>query len=395
MAWLEIDIDALGANLVSLTALAGGVPAYPVVKADAYGHGAVPVASALAAAGATGFCVATFDEAVQLRDAGIDAPVLVLYPIPPECGAVAARRDIAVTASDATLLAELIAALPRGSAPLAIHLEIETGLGRGGFLPAAAPAIAARLQSAGVVRLASAWTHLQAAEDIDLTRRQLARFDEAVSALRAAGHDLPRHVAASGGLLTGGVASLDGIRPGLAIYGLVPDELIGGADAAAVIERARLRPALSLHAQPVRVTDLPAGWGIGYGPSFVTTRPSRIATLPLGYGDGWPRSLSNRASALVRGARAPIVGNVAMDAIMVDVTDVPGEPVGVHDELVLIGRQGDAEITAATLAAARSTNSWEVVTAMAARLPRVYHAGSGPQGLRTLVSGMGPRTRTT
>ncbi len=127
----------------------------------------------------------------------------------------------------------------------------------------------------------------------------------------------------------------------------------------------------------------------------MTERSSRIATLPLGYGDGWPRSLSNRASALVRGVRAPIVGNVAMDALMVDVTDVPGEPVGVHDEFVLIGRQGDGEITAASLAAARSTNSWEVVTAMAARLPRVYHAGSGPQGLRTLVSGMGPRTRTT
>jgi alanine racemase len=273
-------------------------------------------------------------------------------------------------------------------------MEIETGLGRGGFAPADVAAVAARITASAGLRLTSAWTHLQAAEDRDLTARQLNRFDAAVAALRDAGHDLPRHVAASGGLLTGGVASLDGVRPGLAVYGLVPDELLGRVDAAATIDRAGLRPVLSLHAQPVRVADLPTGWGIGYGPTFVTERPSRIATLPLGYGDGWPRSLSNRASALVRGGRAPIVGNVAMDAIMVDVTDAPGEPVGVHDEFVLIGRQGEDEITAASLAATRSTNSWEVVTAMAARVPRVYHAGSGPQGLRTLVSGMGPRTRT-
>jgi alanine racemase len=393
-AWLEIDLDALRANFRSLTALAGGVPAYPVVKADAYGHGAIPVAIALSDAGATGFCVATHDEAVQLRQGGIGEAILVLYPIPPECAPEAAALGVAVTVGDATLLDELIDAVP-GSTPLAVHLEIETGLGRGGFLPADAVEAADRIKASAALRLTSAWTHLQAAEDRALTERQLARFDATVAALHAAGHHLPRHVAASGGLLAGGVASLDGIRPGLAVYGLVPDELLGGVDAAATIERAGLRPVLSLHAQPVRVADLPAEWGIGYGPSFVTQRRSRIATLPLGYGDGWPRSLSNRATALVRGVRAPMVGNVAMDAVMVDVTDIAGEPIGVHDEFVLIGRQGDDEITAASLAAARSTNSWEVVTAMAARLPRVYHAGSGPQGLRTLVSGMGPRTRTT
>lgn len=364
------------------------------MKADAYGHGAIPVASALSEAGATGFCVATHDEAVQLRQAGIREAILVLYPSPPECAPEAAALGIAVTVGDATLLDELIAAVA-GAPPLAVHLEIETGLGRGGFVPANVVEVADRIKASPELRLTSAWTHLQAAEDRALTELQLARFESAVAALRAAGHDLPRHVAASGGLLTGGVASLDGIRPGLAVYGLVPDELLGGVDVATTIERAGLQPALSLHAQPVRVVDLPAGWGIGYGPSFVTQRPSRIATLPLGYGDGWPRSLSNRATALVRGVRAPIIGNVAMDAVMVDVTDVPGEPIGVHDEFVLIGRQGGDEITAASLAAARSTNSWEVVTAMAARLPRVYHAGSGPQGLRTLVSGMGPRTRTT
>ena len=369
---------------------------YPVVKANAYGHGAVEVAAALETAGAGGFCVATFDEAAQLRGAGVRAAILILYPIPGWQAAEAADLGVAVTAGDADLLAELLAAAPpMPPEPLEIHLEVETGLGRGGFIAAELPAAATRIRQTQGVRLVSAWTHLQAAEDADRTRRQLELFDAAAAALRSAGHDLPRHLAASGAMLTGDVAALDGVRPGLAIYGLVPDELLADPRVARRGAGAQLRAVMSLHARPVRVRDLPSGWGIGYGPSFVTARPSRIATLPLGYGDGWSRALSNRAWALVRGTRVPIVGNVAMDAVMVDVTDVAGEPVSSADEFVLLGRQGQAAITAADLAAARGTNSWEVVTAMAARLPRVYHARSGPQGIRTLVSDMGPRTRST
>ena len=146
---------------------------------------------------------------------------------------------------------------------------------------------------------------------------------------------------------------------------------------------------MSLVARPVRVADLPEGWGISYGPTFRTTRPSRIATLPLGYGDGWSRALSNRASAIVRGRRVPLVGNVAMDAVMADVTDVPGPPVDAADEFVLIGASGDQRITVGELARVRTTNSWEVVTAMSRRLPRVYHAAAGPVGLRTLTERSG------
>jgi alanine racemase len=183
--------------------------------------------------------------------------------------------------------------------------------------------------------------------------------------------------------MDGGVASYDGIRPGLSIYGLVPDEL-AAVDVPAEVLGA-FRPVMALYARPVRVRDLPEGWGISYGPTFRTTRPSRIATLPLGYGDGWSRLLSNRAAAIVRGIRVPLVGNVAMDAIMADVTDVPGPPVTVADEFVLLGRSGDERITVADLALVRTTNSWEVVTGMARRLPRVYHAAAGPVGLRTLT----------
>jgi alanine racemase len=146
---------------------------------------------------------------------------------------------------------------------------------------------------------------------------------------------------------------------------------------------------MSLIARPVRVADLPAGHGVSYGPTFTTTRPSRIATLPLGYGDGYARVFGNRAKALVRGRRVPLVGNVTMDAVMADVTDVPGEPVDRDDEFVLLGAQGDERITAEDLARLRTTNTWEVVTQMSARLPRVYDAAPGAIGLRTLTGWRG------
>jgi alanine racemase len=267
--------------------------------------------------------------------------------------------------------------------PLAVELEVETGLGRGGFGEAELVAAARTLAGMPGIGLAGLWTHFQAVEDAAITTTQTERFEGAVRALADAGVDLPaRHAAASAGLLTGDVLAYDGVRPGLAIYGLVPDEL--DAAAAQSGPSARLRPVMSLLARPVRVADLPAGWGISYGPTFRTTRPSRIATLPLGYGDGWSRRFSNRASAIVRGVRVPLVGNVAMDAVMADVTEVPGPPVDGDDEFVLLGSSGDDRISAEELAQERTTNTWEVVTGMARRLPRVYHAAARPVGLRTL-----------
>lgn len=391
-AWLEIDLTAIAGNLGVIRELAGpGVRVDPVVKADAYGHGVVPVARALHEAGADGLCVATIDEAISLRRAGLRGPLLVLYPIPVAWAAEAARNRIEVTAGDPALLAGLLTALtePRATrgrrAPrLGVHLEVETGLGRGGFqVPALVGAAEAIIAHAGT-RLAGLWTHLQAPEDAGITSRQVVAFESAAARLRASGVTVPRrHLRASGSLLGDAMTSYDAVRPGLSIYGLVPDELTG---ATVVPESANLRPALSLHARPVRVADLEAGWGISYGPTFRTEGPARIATLPVGYGDGWSRALSNRADALVRGWRVPLVGNVAMDAVMADVSGVPGAPVTVDDEFVLIGRQGGRTITVADVARARGTNSWEVVTGFARRLPRVYHAASGPPVARTLIS---------
>ena len=386
-AWLEIDLEAVRHNLATLREMAGpNVPILPVVKADAYGHGAVAIAQALEAGGVAGLCVAAFDEALQLRDAGIGSRIVVLYPIPAAWVPEAARLGIAVAAGDTTLL-DAIAAEAAHLAPgteLEVELEVETGLGRGGFDVDTIADAARRILDAPGLRLTGLWTHLQEAEDHDLTGLQVSRFEAATAALVEAGIPLPdRHVAASSAVIEDGVAAYDGIRPGLAIYGVVPDELADVTIPAG--RREAFRPVMALYARPVRVQDLPAGWGISYGPTFRTARPSRIATLPLGYGDGWSRRLSNRAEALIRGIRVPLVGNVSMDAVMADVTDVPGAPVTVADEFVLLGRSGDERITVADLALLCNTNSWEVVTGMARRLPRVYHAAAGPVGLRALT----------
>jgi alanine racemase len=386
-AWLEIDLEAVRHNLATLRRMAGpDVPILPVVKADAYGHGAVAIAQALEAAGVDGLCVAALDEALQLRDAGITSRIVVLYPIPAAWAREAARLGLAVAAGDPTLLEALAdeAARFASGTELEVELEVETGLGRGGFDIEAIAGAARRILEAPGLRLTGLWTHLQEAEDHDLTGLQVARFEVATSALVEAGIPLPnRHVAASAAVIEDGVAAYNGIRPGLAIYGLLPDEL---ADVAIPVDRREaFHPVMALYARPVRVQDLPTGWGISYGPTFRTARPSRIATLPLGYGDGWSRRLSNRAQAIVRGMRVPLVGNVSMDAVMADVTDVPGAPVTVADEFVLLGRSGDEQITVADLALLCNTNSWEVVTGMARRLPRVYHAAAGPVGLRALT----------
>jgi alanine racemase len=396
-AWLEIDLDALRANLAALRAMAGpGVRVEPVVKADAYGHGAVPVGLALQAAGADGLSVATLDEAIELRDAGVGLPVLVLYPVPPAWIADEGHRGIAVSLGPGLLarrtLEAATAAAAAGAPALEVHLEVDTGLGRGGVLPDdVAAAIGTILRTPGV-RLGGTWMHLAAAERLDASAAQDARFSGALASVADAvawGMDpsaqVRRHTSGSGGVLGGVMAAREAVRIGLSMYGLVPTGVVPATTLAGAA--AGLRPVMAVVTRPVRVAELPAGHGVSYGPSFVTARPSRIATLPIGYGDGWRRFLTDRAEALVRGVRVPLVGRVAMDAVMADVTDVPGDPVTEDDELVLLGAQGGERITAEDLAAAGGTIGYEIVTGMSRRLPRVYHAAGLTIDVRSLVDG--------
>ncbi len=394
-AWLEIDLDAMRANLMALREMIGpGVGIEPVVKADAYGHGAVPVARALEAAGADGLAVATLDEALELRDGGVSLPILVLFPVPPEAAGMAMAGRIAVAVGGGPGTDRLLEEAARVAATdpelaLDVHLEIETGLGRGGALPEDLDRVATTIRAAPGVRLAGVWTHLAAADQLDGARRQDERYGSALARLTggAAAGDLAvrRHLAASGAVLAADVRRWDAVRLGLAIYGLVPDGLRPPAIAAGTASR--LQPVMALLARPIRVADLPAGHGVSYGPSFVTRRRTRIATLPIGYADGWRRALSDRSWALVRGVRVPLVGRVAMDAVMADVTDVPGSPVTEGDEFVLLGAQGAERITAFDLASTCETISYEVLASMSRRMPRVYHAAGSPLEVRVLAGG--------
>ncbi len=383
--WLEIDESALAGNLAAIRELVGPeVALNAVVKADAYGHGLVPVARVFERAGADRLCVASLDEALVLRGSGLGAPILVLFPIPVNEIARAAHERIEIVAAEHASTVETLRhwSRSRTSTALSVHIEIETGLSRGGVKPHAVVALAREILDTPGAQLAGIWTHLATPDDERVTHDQSEAFALAVAALRDAGISVPpRHLSATGGVFTEWAAAYEGIRPGLSLYGIIPEDLPLGAREREVATR--LRPAMALKCLPLRVETFPAGTAVGYGGRWVADRESVIATLPVGYGDGWSRSSSPGSEALVRGQRVPLVGTVAMDAVMADVTEVPG--VGLDDEFVLIGSQGAQNISAGRVARARNTIAWEVVTSMAYRVPRVYHADSVLLALRTLA----------
>ncbi|MGH2407725.1 MAG: alanine racemase [Candidatus Limnocylindrales bacterium] len=387
LAWLEIDTDALAANLHAFRVLVpASVRVAAVVKADGYGHGIEVAGRTFLAAGADVLCVASLDEAMRLRSAGVQAPILVLFTVPPESAAEAASAGIELVAAEEGALRDTLAAWaaarrPAGIAPLRLHVEVETGLGRAGLRPAGvARAVATILDTPGT-EVAGLWTHLASSHDPALSAAQDERFRAAEAAIGGAGLPLPpRHRAATGALLADSAPFDEMIRPGLALYGEVPASF-PVAPAREVIAAA-LRPAMTLKARPLRVERLATGEQVGYSGLWTAPRPSVVATLPVGYGDGWSRAYGG-AEVLVRGRRVPLVGSIAMDAFAVDVSDVPG--VTTEDEFVLLGRQGQAAVTATGLAHLRTTISWEVLASMAFRLPRVYHAGTVLSGTRTLA----------
>jgi alanine racemase len=370
--WLEIDLAALRHNAALLRALSSPAALAPVVKANAYGHGMIEVAMALQGL-VDALCVATLDEALELR-AVVGGRVVLLYPVPPATAAEAVASGAELTLMAASDLDPLLAAIPPGHPPVALHLAVETGLARGGLRPEDVVAVARAVTADPRTRLAGLASHLASPEDAAAASRQVARFDEAVAGLRRAGLAIPaRHLAASGSLFAGTTPPLEMVRPGLALYGVLDADLPVAPAAAAIA--GDLRPVLSLKARAVAFGDVPAGGTVGYGGRWQADRPTRIAVLPVGYADGYLRGAQPGAAALVRETRVPLVGVVSMDALVVDVTDLPGLDQG--DEFVLLGRQGEQVITVSDLARARNTIAWEVLSSMAARLDRVYYPGAG------------------
>lgn len=388
LAWLEVDTDALAANLRLVRAIvAPSARLAAVVKADGYGHGIEIAARTFSAAGADLLCVATLDEALRLRAGGVRAPVALLFAVPPEQVVDAIAAGVEVIASEMGHLKETLAvwrAKGRDAAagPLSLHLEVETGLMRAGIAPERAGEAAWLVRETPGAKLAGIWSHLASSHDEVASAAQVRRFEAATASVQAAGIAVPpRHLAATGALFAGTAPHYEMARPGLVLYGELPEHL-PVSETATPTARA-LRPALTLKARPLRIEAVPANTPVGYGGLWRAQRPSVVATLPVGYGDGWDRAYGARASALVRGRRVPLVGSVAMDAVAADVTDVPG--VGLADEFVLLGAQQAERVGAAELARLRNTISWEVLSSMAQRVTRVYHAEAGLLGVRTLV----------
>lgn len=367
----DVNLEALRHNLRVVKRHAGGARVWAVLKADAYGHGAPAVARTLERARVDGFCVALLEEAVELREAGIVAPILVMGGHYGSSHDEVLERDLIPVVHDMGQVAAFARLVRSGgaAAPVGVHLKIDTGMARLGVTLEELPEVAARLGDFPEVRVQGLMTHLACADapGDEETREQLRRFDEATALLARHGvRPTVRHAASSAALLrTHG--TLDVVRPGLALFGVSP--CAGG-------ERltTELRGVMRVRTEVVALRDIDAGAPVGYGGTWRAARRSRIATLPVGYADGLSRRLSNRGHVLVRGRRAPIVGTVSMDMAMVDVTDVPG--VGVRDEVVLLGTQegplGKGAIGADEIAAHADTIAWEVLTSVSRRVPRFY-----------------------
>jgi len=371
-AWLEIDLDAIRHNIGLIRSVVGAVAVAPVIKAEAYGHGMVAVGQAIAPI-VDALCVATLDEAITLRPR-VGGRILMLYPVPHAAVPEAVALDIELPVMAQADLDAIRAAARPDRAPVRVHIGVETGMGRGGLPPGQVAAVAAEAHADPAIELAGLWSHLHSPEDPPTSDGQLLRFEVATTALREAAIPVPpRHSAASGGIFTGDEPALDFVRPGVAAYGVLDEGLPIAPDALAAA--AGLRPAMSLKARPVAFSDVPEGGTVGYGGTWRAQRPTRIAVLPVGYGDGYLRAAQPGAEVLVRGGRASLVGRVSMDAVTVDITDLPG--LDYEEEFVLLGSQGSASISAGELARRRNTIAWEVLTSMAQRLARVYHPSAG------------------
>ena len=377
----EVNLEALRHNLRVVERHAAGARVWAVLKADGYGHGAPAVARTLERAGADGFCVALLEEAVELREAGIVAPILVMGGYYGSAYEEVAARDVVPVIYDAAHLEGFARVVKSGqvSGPVDVHLKIDTGMARLGVTMAALPAFAARLAATPEVRVRGLMTHLACADapTVEETCEQMIRFDEATALLARHGIRAEvRHAANSAALLRA-QARLDAVRPGVALFGVSPRARASGqsnrsGESAPLV--GDLRQVMRVRTEVIDVRDVDAGAAVGYGALWRAPRRSRVATIPMGYADGLSRQLTNRGHALVRGKRAPIVGAVSMDMTMIDVTDLPG--VTLRDEAVLLGAQdgplGKDFIGADELAAHADTIAWEVLTSISRRVPRFY-----------------------
>ena len=367
-----VDLDAITHNLGAIRKRVG-VPVMGIVKAEAYGHGLVPVARHLQAQGVDQLGVAFLEEGIALREAGITLPILVLGGIFGPQAAELIAHDLEVTVSSLDKLRQVEAAAGSLGRKAIVHLKVDTGMERIGVHSYSCAALIEAAVASQWCTIKGIYSHLACSDDPSspMTALQVERFAEACAHFERLGAPMPlRHLANSGGVLHFPETWLDMVRPGIVLYGVLPDP--------ASQRSMDLRPALSLVSQVVYFKVVRAGNPVSYGATWAPAADTRVVTVPIGYGDGWPRALSSRGQVLVRGHRYPVVGRICMDQFMVD---IGCDSAWNEDEVVLVGTSGAEKITVEDVALAAGTIGYEILTGLNGRIPRAYLGGVSPTGV--------------
>lgn len=362
--YAEIDLDAIRANVRAIRERVGtNVKIMPAVKANGYGHGAIEVSRAALEAGADMLGVASVEEALELRDANINAPILILGCVPAEAVDEIVRHCITTTVCDLKFGKVLSNAAAKLGGTVCVHIKVDTGMGRIGLSCDECEKLVGSLQTLPNLQIEGLFTHFPSADDFDptFTKQQIHEFSDLITRLRKSGCELPYcHAANSAAIMAHPESYFDMVRPGIMFYGLHPSPGIS--------HNIAIAPALSLKTKIIFLKEVTPGTPISYGRTFVAARQTKVATISVGYADGYNRHLSNRGEAIVRGRVVPVIGRVCMDQMMLDVTDIPQVSVG--DDVTLYG--GNGPVSVEKIAKKLNTIPYEVTCAISSRVPRVY-----------------------
>lgn len=365
--WAEIDLDKLAYNMREIRRVAKSKDIIAVVKADGYGHGALDIAPTLLENGATRIAVAVLNEAVELRRGGIKAPIMILGFTPPSFVDMLLRYDIEQTVYSYDLAKEISNMAKKKNKKAKIHIALDTGMGRIGFLPDDKNVEEVyKISKLPNIIIEGLYSHFSSADETDknYTEIQLKKYNSFYDKLVQKGVKVNiRHIANSAAIIDLPESHFEAVRPGMILYGYYPSEEV-------FKEKIHLKPVMTLKTNIVHIKNLPAGEYISYGRKFKTTRESVIATLPVGYADGYTRLLFEKAKVIINGSFVPVVGRICMDQCMVDVTDLKDVKLG--DEVILMGEQGELKFNADDIAKLMGTINYEVTCMISKRVPRVY-----------------------
>ncbi|EES91272.1 alanine racemase [Clostridium botulinum C] len=366
--WAEINLDNLASNMKEIKKISSSKKIIGIVKADAYGHGALDVAPTLIENGATGLAVAVINEGVELRRSGIECPIMVLGFTAPTLIDTLLRHDIEQTVFSLEYAKQLSEVAEKMHKKIKIHIAVDTGMGRIGFLPnKESVQDVKKISKLPNVEIKGIFTHFSTADESnkEYTYYQLKKFNEFYDELKKENVNIEtRHIANSAAIMELSETQFEGVRPGIILYGYYPSDEVDKS-------KLKLKPVMELKTNIVHIKKISSGQYISYGRKFKTERESIIATLPVGYADGYTRLLFNKAKVIINGQFAPIIGRICMDQCMVDITDIKGD-VKLGDEVILMGQENGIKIDADDIASMLGTINYEVVCMISKRVPRVY-----------------------